>query len=466
MKILVADDSKTTLALISESLEKLGHEVIPANGGKAAILQFQKTNPDLIILDVVMEDMDGFACAKNIRSIEKGKDWIPIIFLSASVDDASIAKGIDAGGDDYLTKPFSEITLSAKIKAMQRIAQMRNDLYKASQKLSLLSSTDSLTGIYNRLQYNKTIQEKIAEGQRSQGMFALLFLDLDGFKQVNDVFGHPVGDSLLIEVSRRLQSCLRLNDFLCRMGGDEFAIILNHIKPEDKNLAASVSKKIIQTLSSPYHLENQIIHCGSSIGIVFYPSDGADQETLGKHADIAMYHAKKSGKNNFQYYNESLNMAEPSNKAPDNSSDRSAMPCLKTSTVLSCLVNNTHICIDLGFVRKNLPLPQLEHLPNSPPYLIGLMNYRGKSVPVVDMGRRLGLERHSPYTLDTPVLLCGDGQHHIGFVVDKIYGLFEIGPKNIQKEAPSQTRANFLATITIDGILSLLVNMSYLFSGD
>ena len=161
MQILVADDSKTNLNLISRSLQQLGHEVVPAKSAQEAIELFKLSRPDLIILDVVMDSMDGFECAKQIRALNPG-DWIPIIFLSGSVDDESISKGIDAGGDDYLTKPFSEIKLAAKIKAMQRISSMRQELFQATQKLEELSSTDSLTGIYNRLQFNKTIKEKIA----------------------------------------------------------------------------------------------------------------------------------------------------------------------------------------------------------------------------------------------------------------------------------------------------------------
>src|SRR5437763_150875 len=124
MRILVADDSKTNLAILINSLNNLGHEVVSANNGEEAIHLFKKQRPDLVILDVVMEGMDGFECAKRIRELDTD-DWIPIIFLSGAVDDENISKGINAGGDDYLTKPFSEITLAAKIKATQRISDMR-----------------------------------------------------------------------------------------------------------------------------------------------------------------------------------------------------------------------------------------------------------------------------------------------------------------------------------------------------
>lgn len=303
MKILVADDSKTNLALITEALSKLGHEVIPVLSGEEAIQVFTKSPPDLIILDVVMAGMDGFECAKKIREIEID-DWIPIIFLSGNVDDESIAKGIDAGGDDYLTKPFSEITLAAKIKAMQRISDMRLKLFDTTQKLYLQSSTDSLTGTYNRFQFDRFIKEVISAADRFKHTAALMFIDLDNFKNINDSFGHHVGDMLLVEVSHRLKLCLRGNDFIARIGGDEFAIILGEV--HDKKTAEKIAQKIIDELSKSVDLEGHYIRVGASVGIAYYPQKGVDAENLVRSADVAMYHAKSLGRNNYQLYSEEL----------------------------------------------------------------------------------------------------------------------------------------------------------------
>lgn len=303
MRILVADDSKTSLAAITAAITKLGHEVVQATNGEQAVEQFQRERPDLVILDVVMEPMGGFECATRIRQIG-ADDWIPIIFLSASVDDASIAKGIDSGGDDYLTKPFSDVTLAAKIKAMQRIADMRQKLFETSQKLFLLSSTDPLTGIYNRLQFERSIKEIASAADRYNHMVALLFIDLDNFKSINDSFGHHIGDLLLVEVAKRLKSNLRSNDFLARLGGDEFAVILTEIeKPEQ---AGQVAQNIIASLAFDYHLDDRFIRNGASVGIACYPFAGTNRENLILNADIAMYHAKACGRNNYQYFTEEL----------------------------------------------------------------------------------------------------------------------------------------------------------------
>lgn len=299
MKILVADDSKTSLALIASSIQKLGHEVITAENGQQALEIYQTNKLDLIILDVMMAVMDGFECARKIRAISN-ESWIPIIFLSASVDDESIAKGIDSGGDDYLTKPVSEITLAAKIKAMQRISDMRQSLYEAKQKLIILSATDVLTGLYNRLQFDKTLSEKISHAKRHLCAFALMFVDLDKFKSVNDNLGHHIGDILLKEVAKSLRSYLRADDFVARIGGDEFAIIISEVKSQ--NTLENIGNEIIEVLSSPYNLQGHEVQIGSSIGIAMYPVDGIEQVKLLNYADKAMYHVKAAGGNKYQFY--------------------------------------------------------------------------------------------------------------------------------------------------------------------
>lgn len=305
MKILIADDSKTNLAIITNSLESLGHIVMPVTSGEQAIEVFQQISPDLVILDVVMNGMNGFECAKQLRALIHVDHWIPIIFLSANVDDDSIKQGIDSGGDDYLTKPFSDITLAAKIKAMQRIADMRAKLVETSHKLALLSSTDALTGVYNRFQFDKSIIEKTYAAERYKHLMGLLYIDLDNFKLINDTFGHNIGDMLLKEVVNRIKSCLRTDDFLARVGGDEFAIVLSEIASIEA--MGLVAQKIIDSLLPDFYFEGHHVRSSVSIGIACYPYPGTTKDNIVKHADIAMYHAKSLGRNNFQYFSDALN---------------------------------------------------------------------------------------------------------------------------------------------------------------
>jgi diguanylate cyclase (GGDEF)-like protein len=245
--------------------------------------------------------MNGFECATKLRALIQPENWIPIIFLSAKVDDESIQQGIDAGGDDYITKPFSDITLAAKIKAMQRIADMRSKLVETTHKLSLLSATDALTGLYNRFQFDKTIVEKTYSAERYKYLIGLLFIDLDNFKLINDTFGHHIGDLLLKEVSQRLRSCLRTDDFLARIGGDEFSVIVNIT--ESIESIGIVAQKILDALALDFTLDGHHIRISASIGIACYPFPGITKESVVKNADMAMYHAKFIGRNNYQYYN-------------------------------------------------------------------------------------------------------------------------------------------------------------------
>lgn len=304
MKILVADDSITFLTMITESLSNLGHEVVQANSGEEAVHLFQKNPPDLVILDVMMAGMNGFECARQIRQINP-EDWIPIIFLSASVNDESIALGIEAGGDDYLTKPYSDVTLEAKIKAMQRISEMRQKLIIKTDELDKISTTDVLTGLYNRFHFEKTIKKKMAGAQRHNYNIALLFVDLDHFKTINDTFGHGIGDILLKEVANRLEKCTRLDDFIARIGGDEFVVIISQV--ENHQIAGKVAQKIVDELSKEFHINDVDIKISASVGVTCYPEQPGDAATVIQNADIAMYAAKEMGRNNFQYFTEALN---------------------------------------------------------------------------------------------------------------------------------------------------------------
>lgn len=307
MKILVVDDSRTSLAIISAALLKLGHQVITAMTAEQGIESFKKEPFDLVILDVVMQDMSGFDCAKKLRALNH-ESWVPIIFLSAAVEDISVSLGIDSGADDYLTKPFSEVMLAAKIKAMQRISEMQKKLFDMTKQLTVLSSTDVLTHTANRGQFEKILREEISYANRYHVQFTLFFIDLDHFKEVNDQLGHHAGDLLLAEVAKRINACLRESDFLGRLGGDEFAIILKRVaKSED---AGKVAQKILDQLKRSFKLGKNVVHVSCSLGIACYPTAGSTLETLIQSADIAMYHAKEMGRSNFQFFSPEFNVLQ------------------------------------------------------------------------------------------------------------------------------------------------------------
>jgi diguanylate cyclase len=161
-----------------------------------------------------------------------------------------------------------------------------------------------LTGLYNRIHFEKVLKEKISESDRYHNLITLMFIDIDNFKNINDHFGHHVGDLLLREFASRLKKCIRLEDFAARLGGDEFVIVFTHL--DDEKTAGDVANKIVNAVAETYHLDQHDIRVSASIGIAFYPYPGVNYHTLIQNADIAMYHAKSKGKSNYQFYSENL----------------------------------------------------------------------------------------------------------------------------------------------------------------
>jgi diguanylate cyclase (GGDEF)-like protein/PAS domain S-box-containing protein len=175
-----------------------------------------------------------------------------------------------------------------------------------SMKMAYLAQHDFLTGLPNRVLLNDRISQAIALGKRRSNHFAVLFLDLDNFKCINDSLGHETGDALLQSVAQSIFSCVRSSDTVSRQGGDEFVILLMEDKYGGK--AALTAKKILAAMTAPHTIADHQLHVTSSIGISIYPDDGEDVETLIKNADTAMYHAKEKGRNNYQFFKNEMNV--------------------------------------------------------------------------------------------------------------------------------------------------------------
>ncbi len=189
MKALLIEDTLTSATLVSHQLRKIGIEPIVARNGETGIELYQQERPDLILLDIIMPGMDGFEVARRIRQLEQFGEWTPIIFLTARTSDADLERAISVGGDDYLIKPVSGTVLAAKVRAMQRIAQMRFSLLvltrkldDANQELIRLSSLDGLTGIANRRQFDETLLREWRRLGRQGRPLSMLLCDVDCFK--------------------------------------------------------------------------------------------------------------------------------------------------------------------------------------------------------------------------------------------------------------------------------------------
>ncbi|BAN34069.1 response regulator receiver modulated diguanylate cyclase/phosphodiesterase with PAS/PAC sensor(S) [Sulfuricella denitrificans skB26] len=173
------------------------------------------------------------------------------------------------------------------------------------EKIRYVAHHDALTGLPNRLHLQISLEQVIATAKRENQEVALMFIDLDRFKIINDTLGHNIGDCLLVEVAQRLRECVRESDLLARLGGDEFVLAL--AGDDVVNAAAQVAEKILGNLSQTYHIGGQVLHSSTSIGISLYPHDGDNIETLMKNADASMYHAKAMGRNNFQFFSPEMN---------------------------------------------------------------------------------------------------------------------------------------------------------------
>ena len=305
MRILVADSNKRSLNKLDQSLKTLGHEVVLAKNSDETLKLFFKTHFDLVIIDEELKSMSWFECAKKLHETVS-TDFIPIIIIITSYTDEVIAIGIDAGIHEYIIKPFNTMTLISKIKSIQLISDLQKKLHESSRQLNLLSTKDLIKGIHNREEFNHAIKDKIEEARTCNKKLALLIINIDNFKKINNYLGHHVGDFILKEFSMKLKTCLQRDDYIARLGGDEFAIIINLSTLADAEKAA---KKIIKNLSThEFNINDDKIHISCTIGISSNCTSESSAELLIKHAEIAMHYAKELGRNNYQHYSPKIKL--------------------------------------------------------------------------------------------------------------------------------------------------------------
>lgn len=306
MKILVIEDSKSSLKLLCDYIRKMYFQPIPAATGNQGVELFLKERPELVLLDIIMPDIDGFEVARQIRQMEAPGEWTPVIFLSSLTKDQDIEKGIAAGGDDYLLKPVSEVVLGAKIRAMQRILQMRQSLIvltrkldNANQELKRLTSLDGLTGIANRRHFDAVLLREWRRAMRLGEELSIVMADIDFFKLYNDTYGHQNGDECLRKIAQALsQTTDRGGDLLARYGGEEFIAVLPGTSLNGALFVAEQMRTAVSALNIA-HTGTPVGHITASFGVasaIAMPE--TDPRDLVGAADLALYKAKHKGRNN------------------------------------------------------------------------------------------------------------------------------------------------------------------------
>lgn len=305
MKALVVEDSTINRTLLCRYVEKMGIVPLQAENGMAGVDRFASERPDLVLLDIVLPDIDGFEVTRRIRQLERPNEWTPIIFLSALNKDEDIEKGIASGGDDYLCKPVSEVVLCAKVRAMQRIIQIRQSLLvltrkldAANQELKRLSSLDGLTGIPNRRHFDDVMVREWRRALRQGAEVSIIMCDVDFFKQYNDAFGHQDGDECLRKVSKTLIAALdRGGDLVARYGGEEFVAVLADTSSGGALFVAERMREAIGKLGLK-HPTSSYGHVTASFGIASVRAfpEVSPQAVL-EAADRALYQAKREGRN-------------------------------------------------------------------------------------------------------------------------------------------------------------------------
>lgn len=292
-KILVVDDCADNIDLMQEILRDAGYLDVTSTMLPEQVCPLHRQHCyDLILLDLQMPGMNGFQVMKGLKEIEQG-GYLPVLALTAQPSFKIAA--LEAGARDFISKPFDLLEVHKRIHNMLEVRLLYKELAQYSKQQQELALHDPLTGLPNRRLLEDRIATVLQHAMRQHSKAAVMYLDLDGFKGINDTYGHAYGDEILKLVARRLTGCSRKEDTVARVGGDEFVIVLGDVSTlRDAQEPAS---KLIEAVSEPYLINGVTLKLSTSIGISLFPDDATTVESLIAVADSALYQAKRSGKN-------------------------------------------------------------------------------------------------------------------------------------------------------------------------
>ena len=341
-RLLIVDDISDNRTILTRRFQRRGFEVVEADSGYVAIELIGRESFDLVLLDVMMPGIDGIETLKRIRS-QKSASALPVIMVTAKSESENVVDALELGANDYVTKPVDFAVAFARVntqisrkRAEHQVALANEELRKANEDLErrveertsrlvdanqrlkveiadrqesqarsqYLAYHDSLTGLGNRLLFKEQLEEALKDVSVTPHPLAVLFLDLDGFKAVNDTLGHSVGDLLLKSVATKLRDILPRTDRIARLGGDEFAIL--QISATQPGSSIALAEKIIEVVGQPNSIDGHDVTVGASVGIaVAHPGD-MNTENFLKSADLAMYSAKSDGRGTYRMFDPAM----------------------------------------------------------------------------------------------------------------------------------------------------------------
>jgi diguanylate cyclase (GGDEF)-like protein len=305
--IVIVDDMPDNLRLLTGILKDLGYKVRPAPNGNRALATIHKEPPELILLDIMMPDMDGYEVCRQLKADSWTKD-IPVIFLSALNEVFDKVKAFKEGGVDFITKPFQVEEVLARvrthltIRTQQQALSVQNEellkknarITEQAKKLELLATRDFLTGLSNRRNFLERAGQEEKRFKRTTKPFALILLDIDHFKRVNDTCGHACGDKVLTDVSRCLEKALRAQDILARWGGEEFICLLPETGVDGARCVAEKIRFAVENLG--HHCCDVDLSITVTLGLCVYDGSCSLEECI-RRTDDALYNGKNSGRN-------------------------------------------------------------------------------------------------------------------------------------------------------------------------
>jgi diguanylate cyclase (GGDEF)-like protein len=304
LQVLIAEDDPVMQKMIAGIIEARGGQTKLVNNGKLAWKEIQKSEWRLLITDWNMPGMSGYDLIGNIRT-QNNPFYTYIIFITGRAEQTDILRGLEIGADDYITKPFQAQELIARVAIGQRILKFQKELEESKEKLYQLATCDSLTGLLNRRALYKDLDKILEERKKILQPVGLALLDIDHFKKINDSFGHQIGDKVLAEVAKIIESNLRESDIVARWGGEEFCIVFPGLQEDESmkildRIRAQIEKSVIVLDAKSVKVSVKI---SGGLAVAFNGKGLYEIDELICQADQALYKAKEIGRNRIAVYN-------------------------------------------------------------------------------------------------------------------------------------------------------------------